>query len=110
MPPPARPSGSPPPPLAVRSRERGKENEETYAGAPLHAAGEDHVIEQQHDDSADHGHEHAVDVEARHAGVAQPREQPAAHHCADYPENDVEEHAFAGLVDDLAADESGDQS
>ena len=37
-------------------------------------------------------------------------EEPTAHHGADNPQDDIEEKALAGLVDDLASDEPRDQT
>src|SRR3954452_1207349 len=72
------------------------------------AAGQE-MVDDQHDDGADHRHEHAVDVEAGHAGRPELVEQEAADHRADDAEHDVEQQALALAVDNLAGDEAGDQ-
>ncbi len=69
------------------------------------AAGEG-VVEPQHDDGPDDRDEQAVEVEARDAGLAELLEQEAA----DHAEQDIDEHALAGVVDDPARDEAGDQA
>src|SRR3954462_12163651 len=72
------------------------------------AAGQE-MVDDQHDNGADHRHEHAVDVEAGHAGRSELVEQEAADYRADDAEDDVEQQALALAVDDLAGDEAGDQ-
>src|SRR3954453_21151372 len=73
------------------------------------AAGQE-MVDDQHDDGADHRHEHAVDVEAGHPRRPELVEQEAADHRADDAEDDVEQQALALAVDHLAGDEAGDQT
>src|SRR3954451_1308107 len=68
------------------------------------------VVEDQHNDRADHGHKHAVKVEAGDPGAAKGSEEPTADYRTDDPEHDVQHHAFASLVDDLAGDETSDEA
>src|ERR1700736_5282185 len=68
------------------------------------------TTEQQDDDRADYRDEHAVEVEAGHSRLAEGGEEPAADDRADDAKQDVDEQPLAGLVDDLAGDEAGNQS
>src|SRR5690348_10964217 len=74
------------------------------------AAGKQQVVDDQEHDRANHGDPQAVEVESGHSGHAEPAEQPAADHGANDAEHDVQEKSFARFVDDLAGDESGDES
>src|SRR5579883_2254003 len=74
-------------------------------------ATEERVIEHQQDDSPDNGDEHAVEIEARHSLVAKDRgEHKAPDKGPGDPQHDIEENAFACLVDDLAGDEAGNEA
>jgi hypothetical protein len=53
------------------------------------ATTENHVVEHQHDDRADHRHHQAVDIQTRDAGRAEHIEQEAADERADDAQNDV---------------------
>jgi hypothetical protein len=66
------------------------------------------VIEQEDHDGADYGHKHAVEVEAINAFRAELGEEEAPNEGADDTENDIEENALTGLIDDLACDEPSD--
>jgi len=68
------------------------------------------VIDDQHDDSADNGDEHAPQVEAGDPRLAEPLKKPAADHTSDNPEQDVEEEALPPALYDLAGDEACDKS
>jgi len=68
---------------------------------------DDHVIEQQHHDCTDDCYKHAVNVEAGHTGCSELVEEKTADYRSHNPKNDVKNEAFASLVDDLAANESG---
>src|SRR5581483_1986886 len=68
------------------------------------------AIDEKHDDRADHRDEQAPEVEAGDALMADQAEQESADQRADHAEGDVHQKAFAGLVDDFAGDESGDES
>jgi hypothetical protein len=68
------------------------------------------VVDEQDDDRANHGHEHAVKVEAGNPGPAKRSEEPPADYRTDDPEHDVQHHAFASLVDDLAGNETSDET
>ena len=67
------------------------------------------MVDHQDDDSADYCHHHAVEIEAGDAAGSDGSEDEAANNRADDAEHDVEEEAFAGFVDDLAGDETGNQ-
>ena len=68
------------------------------------------MVDHQHDDGPDHGDDEAVEVEAGDRRGTDQREQEAADDRADYAKNNVEQEALARFVDDLAADESGDET
>src|SRR5262245_5018680 len=73
------------------------------------AASRHRMIDDQHHDRADHRNKHAPQIEAGHAGGAERLEEEAACDRADDAEGDVEQEARALLVDDLAADETGNE-
>ena len=70
----------------------------------------DRVVGEQDDDGADHGDDEAVDVEPGDGRAADERGKETADKGADDAEDDVEQQALAGLVDDLAADEPGESA
>src|SRR5437764_11553339 len=79
-------------------------------GASGRAAAKDRVIDNQHQDRTDDRDNHAVKIEPADALGADQAEQKTADERPDDPEHDVEKKAFAGLIDDLAADPPGDQA
>src|SRR5437868_2443881 len=79
-------------------------------GASGRAAAEDRVIDDQHDDRADDRDKQAVEVEPADALGAEQAEQETADQRADNAKHDIQKKAFAGLIDDLAADPAGDQA
>jgi YihY family inner membrane protein len=64
------------------------------------------VLDRQHNDCPDDRHEHAPDIEAVHASRSHEAEQEAADYRADDSEQQVENDSFACLVDNLARDET----
>jgi hypothetical protein len=64
------------------------------------------MVDEQHHYRTDDRHEHAVDIEAGDAFCPELGEQKAANDRADDPQHNVEDHPFARLVDDLAANEA----
>ena len=72
----------------------------------LHRA-PDRVIDHENQDCTQHGHHQAVDVQTSDTVSPEKAEKPTAHHGADDSQDDVEEKAFAALVDDFASDEPG---
>src|SRR5262245_24776616 len=70
----------------------------------------DRTVDQQHHDRADHGDDHAPEVEPGDALGAEGGEQETARDRANDTERDIEQHALAFLVDDLAGDESRDEA
>ena len=68
------------------------------------------MVDDQHDNRANHGNKHAVEVETGNPSGAELREQKAAYNGTDNAKDDVEDQTFAGLIHDLAGDEPGDQT
>jgi hypothetical protein len=66
------------------------------------------VIGEQDRDGANHGDHEAVDIEARNGGLAEQREDPTADDRPHDAEDQVADEAFSSPVDDLAAEEPGD--
>src|SRR5437764_6314971 len=79
-------------------------------GASGRAAAKDRVIDHQHDNRTDDRDNHAVKIEPADALGADQAEQKTADQRPDNAEHDIEKKAFAGLVDDFAADPPGDQT
>src|SRR5258706_2669978 len=97
--------------MAASPREcRPASYEAAAAATPPSAGRDEHMVDPQHDDGADHGDEHAVEIEAGHANRAEGMEDEAADQRADDPEQDVDEEAGAAPVDDLARDPARDQA
>src|SRR3984893_11533172 len=67
------------------------------------------MIDDQDDDGANHGHEHAPEIEACDSDLANRVEDGPADDRTDNAEHDVQDDALAGLVDDLARDKTCDQ-
>src|SRR5947209_1457378 len=68
------------------------------------------MIDDQHNNCANHRNEDAVQVYSAYPMSAEHAEKPSAYHCPDDSENDVEENSLSGVIDDLASDEARDQS
>jgi hypothetical protein len=68
------------------------------------------VINNDHYDRPDHGDDQAVNVESRHAGLAEEVEDVPSHNGADDPQDNVENNPLAGLVHDLAANKACNQT
>lgn len=74
-------------------------------GSDAAAAADNGMVEPQHH-RADNGDEQAVEVEAGNAGLAELIEQEAADDRTDDAEQDVDEYAMSGVIDDLTANEA----
>src|SRR5580700_7395553 len=70
----------------------------------------DRVLDDQNDDGADDCDEQAPEVEAVHASCTDETEEKATYDCPDNSQDDIEEHSFTGLVDELAGDEARNQT
>jgi len=68
------------------------------------------VIGKQDYDCANHGDAEAVNVDASHAVGSEKTEKPSSDDGTDDTQDDVEEKTFSRLVDDLASDETGNQT
>src|SRR2546428_10829990 len=68
------------------------------------------MIEDQQDHCPDDRNEHAVKIETGDTGRAELREQKPSEHGTDDTEDDIEDETLAGLVDQLAGDEAGNQT
>jgi hypothetical protein len=75
------------------------------------------VVDDEENDCADDGDEHALEVEpgdARHrmnvGHLSKRGEEPASDDCANDAKNDVQRDTFSPLVDDLAAEETRDET
>src|SRR5262249_2583860 len=68
------------------------------------------VVDHQHHDRSDNCDDHAVKIEAGHAGRTEEIEQKTAHQGANDPQRDVEPKTLALLVDNLASDKPGNQA
>jgi hypothetical protein len=68
------------------------------------------VVDEKHNDRPNDGDEHAVDVQTSDWSRAHQGEEKAADDGTDYAEHYVKEQPLAGLVDDFARNEAGDQS
>ena len=71
---------------------------------------DDSVVDDQHDDGADHGHEHAVEIEAGDPRATKSGEEPTTDDCADDPKYDVQHQTLAGFVDHFAGNETCDEA
>src|SRR5579864_82689 len=86
-------------------------DERTSVHAPLISDGFlDGVVGNQDYDCSNDGHAEAVDVDAGHAVGSEETEEPSSDDGTDDSQNDVEEETFPRLVDDLASDETGNQT
>jgi hypothetical protein len=68
------------------------------------------VVNQEDYDGAHNRDQETVNIQPGYVRHAEGAEQPPAHDRADDSENDIQEHALTGLIDDFAADESGNQA
>jgi hypothetical protein len=67
------------------------------------------VIHNEHNDCADDGDKHAVEIETGHTRMASKLKQPTANQRADHPKDNVEEDTRACTIYNLAGDKTGDQ-
>src|SRR5438874_296472 len=74
------------------------------------AAAEQSVIEHKHNNGADHGKEHAVEIETGNPARPDRGEHNPANDRANDAEYDIEEKALAGFVDDLASYKAGNET
>jgi hypothetical protein len=68
------------------------------------------VIRNKKEHCPNHCHEKAIDIQARHSGSFESVEEEAADYSANDPQDNVENNAFAGFIDQFAANEAGQQS
>src|SRR5690242_1240353 len=64
------------------------------------------VVEEEDHDGPDYSHKHAVEIQASNALRTELGEEEAPDHGPDDTENDIQENALTGLVDDFAGNES----
>jgi hypothetical protein len=76
----------------------------------LDAPAKESVVYDQHNHSANHSHEHAINVESSHASVTNSVEQPTSNDRPDDSEDNIQQNTFTALIDQFTGDESGDQS
>src|SRR5262249_17356015 len=68
------------------------------------------VVGEENGDGTDHGDQEPVQIHAPPPGLAEERKDPPADDRANDAEHQVENEAFPGPVDDLAAQEPGDDA
>jgi hypothetical protein len=68
------------------------------------------VVYDQNKDGADDSDAQAVEVYAGHSVRSEHTEEIAADYGTDDSQYDIQDETFAGLVDDLAADEASNQT
>jgi hypothetical protein len=68
------------------------------------------VVNHQEDNRTDNSDQQAVQIQSRDAGSAEGVEEPASSDSADDPQKDVEYEALALFIDNLAPDETGEQT
>ncbi len=68
------------------------------------------VIRNKKEHCPNHCHEKAIDIQARHSGSSKSVEEEAADYSANDPQNNVEDNAFAGFIDQFATNEAGQQA
>src|SRR6185437_8829484 len=90
----------------ISQRRGGAAPTKQFASGPS----DDRVIDPKYDDGADDGHNKAPDVETRNAGADELSGDKPAHDRPDDAEHDIHQESGAGLVDDLAGDESGNET
>src|ERR1700735_5532312 len=67
------------------------------------------MVNDQHDDRANHRYENAVDIDSRDSRMAHCLEDFSSDNGADYSEDDVAKKPFTASVDDLAGKKSRNQ-
>src|SRR5277367_5068810 len=70
----------------------------------------DSVINEEDDYGASHGDQETVEIHAGYTGQAQESGEPSADDGADDAQNDVHDEALAPFINQLASDETGDQT
>jgi hypothetical protein len=70
----------------------------------------DRVPYNKHEHCANHSDEQAIQIQAGHTAVTECVEQPTTDDRADDSQDDVEENAFAAIVDNFASDETSQES
>jgi hypothetical protein len=68
------------------------------------------VIDEQHDDGADDGDKHAVDVQPRNRRRPKEAEQKPADNGPYDAKYHIQYHTLAGFIDDLARNKAGDEA
>jgi hypothetical protein len=68
------------------------------------------VIRNQKEHCPKHCHEKAIDIQARHSRSSESVEEEAADYSAGDPQDNVENNAFAGFVDQFATNEASEQA
>jgi len=68
------------------------------------------MVSDQEDYGTDHSDQQAVQVQSRYPGGAEGIEEPASREGADDTQNDIEDHALASFIDNLAPDETSKQT
>jgi hypothetical protein len=68
------------------------------------------VIDDKNENRPADGDQHAVEIETRDAFAAELVHNPAADDRPNNAEDDVEDNAFAPVIDDLAGDETSDEA
>ena len=66
---------------------------------PLHATPSEGVIDDEDHDGADHGDNHAVNIQAGDAARAERSKQPPTDEGANDAQNNIEQYPFTGLID-----------
>jgi hypothetical protein len=70
----------------------------------------DSVVNNQKDHGTNHSDQQAIQVQACDSGGAEGIKEPASNDGADNPQNDIEDQALALFIDNLAPDETGEQT
>jgi hypothetical protein len=68
------------------------------------------VVSHQENNGADYSHQQAVQIQSRNSGGAEGVKEPTANEGADDPQKDVKHHALALSVNNLAPDETREQT
>ena len=84
---------------------------ELHTAADSSCSSSDHrVVDHEHHDRADNRNQQAVEIESGDTAGAKEREQEASDDGPDDTKNEVEDKAFARLVDDPAGDEARNEA
>jgi hypothetical protein len=67
----------------------------------------DCMVNHQEKHRPGYSHNNAVEIQVRYPCHAEHVENPAADNCADYTEKNVENDAFAVMIDQVTSDEPG---